>query len=125
MKRSSNRAALRFGDFELLSSPLRMSKAGVQVELRNQAKQLLRLLAARTGEVVTYDVMQRTLWPEQIVDLKSNIYVLIGEIRRALDDDAKDPAYIETVPGRGYRFVATVRNAVETASNETPGNVSP
>jgi DNA-binding winged helix-turn-helix (wHTH) protein len=100
---------LRFGVFEanLLSGELR--KSGVRIKLQDRPFQILAILLAQPGEVVTREDLQKRLWPaDTFVDFEHGLNTAITKLRQALADDAENPRFIETLPRRGYRFVAPV-----------------
>ena len=108
----------QFGDFELRLSPLALFKNGRRTKLQLQPLKLLARLVALRGGLMTHKDIQDLLWPDHNVDFLRGTHVCIRQIRRALDDDAAQPAYIETVPGQGYRFRAPV---VVTPTNAARG----
>jgi DNA-binding winged helix-turn-helix (wHTH) protein/Tfp pilus assembly protein PilF len=91
---------------------------GHRVRLRKQSQQVLEALLERPGEVVTREQLIARLWPRGVVDFETGLNSAIGRLRRALDDDAQAPRYIETLPRRGYRFIghATVANEMENVA---------
>jgi Tol biopolymer transport system component/DNA-binding winged helix-turn-helix (wHTH) protein len=100
---------LRFGVFEadLLSGELR--KSGVRIKLQDRPFQILAILLAQPGAVVTREELQKRLWPaDTFVDFEHGLNTAITKLRQALADDADNPRFIETLPRRGYRFVAPV-----------------
>jgi eukaryotic-like serine/threonine-protein kinase len=100
---------LRFGVFELNVDTEELSKSGIPVKLPPQPLRLLALLAGHASQVVTRDQIQRELWAgETFVDFDHGVNKCINQIRTALGDNADHPLYIETLPRRGYRFVAPV-----------------
>jgi TolB-like protein/tetratricopeptide (TPR) repeat protein len=100
---------LRFGLFELDVRSRELRKAGVSVRLQEQPLEILRLMLERPGELITRDELRQRLWPEgTFVDFEHSLNAAIKRLRAALGDDADKPAFIETVPRRGYRFVASV-----------------
>ena len=105
----SNQTILRFGVFELDYSGNRLLKNGRTVKLQPQPFKLLFLLACRSGQLVTRDDIRAALWTgDTYVDFDQGVNFTIKQVREALDDDADRPLYIQTVPKRGYRFVAPV-----------------
>ena len=103
----SHRTLLRFESFELDTSSNELRKAGSLVKLQSQPFQLLVLLVERRGEVITREAIRQTLWDDQtFVDFDRSINFCINQIRAALGDDPQSPRYIETVPRKGYRFIA-------------------
>ena len=99
----------RFGDFELDRMTLELRKAGQKIRLAPQPARVLVLLANRPGELVTRDELRREVWGEEThVDFERNLNYCINCVRDALGDTAQSPRYIETLPRRGYRFIADV-----------------
>lgn len=98
---------VRFGEFELNLSEETLKRSGVLVKLPAQPSKLLTLLARRPGQLVTHQQIQAELWKgETFVDFQQGMHRCIRQIRAALGDDADIPRFIETVPRRGYRFIA-------------------
>src|SRR5216683_1565468 len=107
-----NSPRLCFGPFVLDPASGELRKAGTLIKLQPQPFRLLQLLAERAGTVVTREEIQRCLWTEStFVDFEHGINFSISQIRGALADNAEKPRYIETLPRRGYRFIAAVRPA--------------
>jgi DNA-binding winged helix-turn-helix (wHTH) protein len=103
--------------FELDLRSLELRKNGHKIHLALQPARLLVLLVTHPGELVTRDEIEKKLWPDHIVDFEHAINDAIKKIRKALLDDAEKPKYIETLHGRGYRFIATLKEEPEV---ETP-----
>src|SRR5215469_5233486 len=100
---------LRFGPFELDFEGERLLRNRTGVKLQDQPLKLLRLLVERHGEVISRDEMRMRLWPaESYGDFDNGLNVAIRKLRAALGDDPDRPCYIETVPRRGYRFIAPI-----------------
>jgi TolB-like protein/DNA-binding winged helix-turn-helix (wHTH) protein len=100
---------LRFGTFELDLASRELRKGGAPVKLQSQQVELLALLAERAGEVVSRDEIRRALWDEEtFVDFDQSINFCVNKVRDALNDDPQRPQYIETLPRKGYRFIATM-----------------
>ena len=100
---------IRFGVFELNVTTEELRKSGTLIRLAPQPLKLLALLARRSGQVVTREEIQQTLWGgETYVDFEQGMNHCVKQIRNALSDSADTPLYIETVPRRGYRFLAPV-----------------
>ncbi len=110
---------LRIGVFELDLKNQELRKGGALIKLQPQPFKLLALLAARPGEIVTREELQQSIWgSDTFVDFERGLNFCIKQIRAALGDDADAPRYIETLPRRGYRFIApveVVRPAVPAA----------
>jgi len=99
----------RFGVFELDLRRGELRKHGVRLKLQQQPLQVLKILLEHPGEVVTRDDIQKGLWPgDTYVDFDNAINSSIRKLREALGDSAESPRFIETLPRRGYRFIAPV-----------------
>lgn len=106
---SPNIPPLRFGIFELEPQTGELRKSGRKTRLRPQAARALAVLAAHAGELVTREQFKEEIWGQDtFVDFEHGLNLCIREIRAALDDDAEMPRYIETLPRRGYRFIAPI-----------------
>ena len=108
----------RFGVFELNFVSLELRKSGTRIKLPAQALRILQTLVKNAGEVVTREELRQVLWADTLfVDFDHGLNVMVNRLRDVLGDSAKHPRYIETVPRRGYRFVAPVtRVATRTPS---------
>ncbi|MGI8961508.1 MAG: winged helix-turn-helix domain-containing protein [Bryobacteraceae bacterium] len=112
---------IRFGIFELDLQTGELRRQGYKVKLQEQPFQVLVMLLERPGEVVTREELQRKLWPvDTFVDFERGLNRAVNKLREALGDDSDSPRFIETLPRRGYRFVAPVETA-GTREAETPG----
>jgi DNA-binding winged helix-turn-helix (wHTH) protein/Tol biopolymer transport system component len=99
--------ALRFGPFELDVRSGELRRNGTTVRLQPQPLKVLLLLAGRPGDVVTREEIQSEIWPAgTFVDFEQSLNFCVRQIRAALRDDANAPRYVETLPRRGYRWVA-------------------
>ena len=99
----------RFGPFEVDPSQGKLSRSGSRVKLQDLPLRLLVLLVERPGEIVTREEVRQRLWPEDtFVEFDNSLGVAVRKLREALRDDADAPRYVETVPRRGYRFLASV-----------------
>ena len=100
----------RFGDYELDRRTLELREAGRKIKLAPQPARVLALLASRAGELVTRDEIRREIWgAATFVDFEPNLNYCLNCIRAVLGDTAQSPRYIETLPRRGYRFIATLK----------------
>jgi DNA-binding winged helix-turn-helix (wHTH) protein len=100
---------VRFGAFEFDPASGDLWKAGRRIRLQNQPRQILRMLVARHGELVTREELRRELWPDDtFVDFDNGLNVAIRKIRDAVGDLAPSPRFIETERAQGYRFVAPI-----------------
>src|SRR5262245_51811089 len=102
-------ALFRFGLFELDPHAELLRRNGITIRLQPQPFKLLRLLVGEAGRVVTRDQIRAALWKDDtFVDFDQGVNFAIRQVREALDDNAERPLYIETIPKRGYRFLAPV-----------------
>jgi TolB-like protein/DNA-binding winged helix-turn-helix (wHTH) protein len=128
----------RFGVFELDTHSGELRRHGLKIRLPEQSFQILRTLLLRPGDVVTREELKRILWPEEtFVDFEVGLNSAVRKLREALDDSAENPRFVETLPRRGYRFVAPVTSpvrdpmptsvapTVESAAAPTPPSVAP
>src|SRR5260221_1086347 len=101
------RQTYRFGDFEFDSTSGELRKDGLKVRLQEQPFQILTLLLKRPGEVVTREEVGRALGPgDTFVDFDVGLNSAVKRLRDALSDSADSPRFVETLPRRGYRFIA-------------------
>jgi DNA-binding winged helix-turn-helix (wHTH) protein len=104
-------AILRFGVFEVDVRAGEVRKQGVRIKLQEQPFQVLKILVERPGEMVTREDLRSRLWQaDTFVDFDNGLNTSINKLREALGDSAERPRFIETLPRRGYRFIASVRN---------------
>src|ERR1700738_5215147 len=103
-------AILRFGTFEVNVRAGELRKQGVRIRLQEQPFQVLAALLGRPGEVVTREELRSKLWPaETFVDFDHGLNAAIKRLRDALGESAENPVFIETLPRRGYRFLAPLQ----------------
>ena len=112
---------IRFEGFEVDLRAQELYKAGRKIKLQVQPFQVLAMLLEQPGEVVTRDEMQKKLWPaDTFVDFDHSVNTAIKKLRQALGDDKNKPRFVETLPKRGYRFLASVKKpATSSAPAET------
>jgi len=110
MKQASTSAeVIRFGVFEADTRTGELRKHGLRIKLQEQPFQVLSLLLARPGELVTREELRLKLWPaDTFVDFEHGLNKTINKLREALGDDSETPRFIETLPRRGYRFIAPI-----------------
>ena len=102
----------RFGAYELDTQTGELRKSGVRLRLGGQPIEVLTLLVQRAGELVTREELKEALWKEDtFTDFDHGVNTAVQRIRRTLDDSATEPKFIETLPRRGYRFLAAVKKA--------------
>jgi Tol biopolymer transport system component/DNA-binding winged helix-turn-helix (wHTH) protein len=100
---------LRFGVFEMDPAARELRKHGVRIKLQDQPFAVLLILLEKPGQLVTREELQQRLWPaDTFVEFDKGIYNAMKRLRETLGDDAETPRYIETIPKRGYRFLAEV-----------------
>lgn len=106
--RSAGRDVVRFGVFEADLQTGELRKSGVRLSLEPKPLQILELLLARPGEIVSRKDIQQRLWPDTHVLFDYGLNTAMNKLRLALGDTAGNPRFIETLPRRGYRFLAGV-----------------
>lgn len=105
-------SVIRFGAFELDAASGELRKSGISLKIHPQPFRVLTLLVERPGQIVTREEIRRCIWGENtFVDYELGINFCVKQIRTALADDADSPRYIQTLPRRGYRFIAEVAPA--------------
>jgi len=115
--------SMRFGPFELSTESSELRKHGQRLKLSGQAIDVLLMLASSAGTLVTREELQRKLWPgDSFGDFEHGLNAAVNRLREILGDSATDPTYIETVPRRGYRFIAQVNQAPNTTDPTVPDN---
>src|ERR1700755_1813098 len=116
---------VRFGTYEVSFQSGEVRKAGVRVRVQQQPLKLLEVLLERPGEVVTRDELRSRVWPnESFGDFDQAVNIAIAKLRSALGDSADNPRYIETLPKRGYRFIADVSFVDPEGHTQKPESVS-
>src|SRR5438067_13493849 len=113
---------VRFGIFDADLQTGELHKNGVKVPLQGQPFQVCAILLQHSGELVTREELRRKVWPEDtFVDFDHALNTAITKIRIALGDEADNPRFVETLPRRGYRFIAPVQKAIsEPVSTDVP-----
>ena len=123
---SPSAGPLRFSAFEVDVRAGELRKHGIRVKLQDQPFRVLQILLENHGQVVTREELQRQIWPsDTFVDFDRGLNNAVKRLREALADSAEKPRYIETLPKRGYRFIAPVevthgRNGTEAGATITP-----
>jgi TolB-like protein len=104
--------AFRFAGFVLDVSAFQLRRHGRTINLERRPMELLMMLVARRGEIITRDEIVERLWGRDVfIEVGSGVNTVVRKIRRALRDNADHPRFIQTVQGKGYRFIATVDSA--------------
>ncbi len=115
------RETLRFHEFELNLAAYELRRNGRAVRLERLPMDLLIVLVERRGALVTRAEIVDRLWGKDVfVDVETGVHTAIRKIRQALGDSAETPAFIETVAGKGYRFVAPVEMVPNAAAAPAP-----
>jgi DNA-binding winged helix-turn-helix (wHTH) protein len=127
----SHAKEIRFDGWTLECDSGDLVREGRTVRLRKQSQRVLEALLEHPGEVVTREQLIAKLWPRGVVDFETGLNSAIGRLRRALDDDAESPRYIETLPRRGYRFIGNaiaargfIANATVAREDEAPSRTA-
>ena len=108
-KRRASMSRVRFGAFEADLGSGELFRDGQRLALQRQPFQVLALLIARAGAVVTRDELRRALWPDgTIVDFEHSLNTAVRKVRRALGDTPEHARFVETLAGRGYRLALPV-----------------
>ncbi|MFZ0805654.1 MAG: winged helix-turn-helix domain-containing protein [Candidatus Sulfotelmatobacter sp.] len=118
---------VQFSGYELDFGRFQLSRDGKPIALEGLPLQLLMFLVENPGQLVTRDQIADKLWGKDVfVDVEQGINTAVRKIRRALEDDSAQPNYLQTVVGRGYRFVAETRVVGDTtAAAAEPFSISP
>jgi TolB-like protein/DNA-binding winged helix-turn-helix (wHTH) protein/Tfp pilus assembly protein PilF len=117
---------LRFGAFELDLRHDELRRGGVLIKLSPQQLKVLRHLAERPGQIAAREEIQREIWGSEVfVDFDRSLNVCIAQIRAALNDDSESARFIQTVPRRGYRFVAPVEAVTGVTNPSAPAAETP
>src|ERR1035438_9186670 len=118
--------SIGFEDFDLDARNYRLRRSGQDVKLERIPLELLLLLADRAGEVVTREEIAERLWGKGVqLDTENAINTAIRKIRLALGDDPAQPRFVQTVTGRGYRFIARMTEPTTSATAAPEGQDIP
>lgn len=119
------RQLFRFGLFEADAAHNALTRNGVRVKIQDQPFRVLMMLLQRPGEIVTRDELQEKLWPDgTFVDFDGSLNAILKKLRAAIDDNSDNPCFVETIPRRGYRFIAAV-SVTDTATRASHANAAP
>lgn len=117
---------LRFDNYEVDARAGELRKYGYRVRLENRPFRALEILLKHAPEVVTREELQKQLWPADVfVDFDHGLNKAIGKVRRALNDNAEQPRFVETVGRRGYRFIAAVNQPIDQPADQQVLPVAP
>src|SRR5271156_4926207 len=112
---------VRFGPFEVDLNTRELRKTGTRVKLSGQPFLILAALLERPGQLVTREELRKHIWSEDtFVDFSHGLNAAVNKLREALCDSADDPRYIETLPRRGYRFVAQIEEVTSAPPIAAP-----
>ena len=115
----------RFGEFEVDVAAYELRREGHRLPLARQPMDLLLLLLERRQELVSREDIAKRLWsPDVFTDLDAGIRTAILKIRQVLGDSRESPRFVETVPGKGYRFVAPLELVPQSPPQAPPGHLS-
>jgi len=104
---------VKFGVFEVDLRSGELRKHGIKVKIQEQPFQVLTMLLEHPGQIVTREELHKKLWPaDTFVDFEHGLNAAINKLREALGDSADNPRFVETLPRRGYRFIAPVESPV-------------
>ena len=113
----------RFGVFEVDARNMELRRGGTAVKIREQSFSILVFLLEHAGELVTREDLRRVLWPsDTFVDFDHSLNAAVMKLREALGDSADAPLYIETIPKRGYRFIAPVSQLPSLLNRSSPAH---
>src|ERR1044071_166859 len=112
-----------FGSFHLDATERVLRRNGQEIKLRQKAYEVLLVLIQNCGHIVEREVLMQKVWPNSFVE-EANITQHISDLRKIFGEGCNNHDYIETIPKRGYRFIATVKETVEEDQNSTPARSS-
>src|ERR1700752_5248224 len=125
MESSPPHSVVRFGTYEVSLRSGEVRKAGLRIRVQQQPMKLLQILLENPREVVTREELRSRVWPnESFGDFDQALNIAIGKLRSALGDSADNPRFIETLPKRGYRFIADVSVLDTDARPKRPQSVA-
>src|SRR5262245_51687571 len=111
----------RFANFELDVAAYKLSRAGLPIRLERQPMDVLIMLVERSGALVSRQDIVDRLWGKDVfVDVETGVHTAIRKIRQALRDPRDAPTFVETISGKGYRFIATVEVVSSSQSDASP-----
>ncbi len=115
---------LSFGVFQVDLRSCELRKQGLKIKLQDQPCQILAVLLEKPGEIVTREELRSKLWhADTFVDFDHSLNTAIMRLREALGDSPENPVFVETIPRRGYRFIAPVET-LNVEETEKPGGPS-
>jgi len=116
----------RFGSYEFEPRTGELRKQGIRIRFDGQPVAILLMLLNRPGELITREELQKKLWPaDTFVDFEHSLNAAVKRLRSALNDSADTPRFIETVPRRGYRFIAPVEGVLPALATDSTDQLAP
>src|SRR5437763_16878274 len=117
----TGRRRVRFGAFDVDLVAGELFKQGIKIGLQQQPLRVLALLLEHAGEVVTREDLRQAIWPAgTFVEFDVGLDAAIHKLRAALDDSAESPRFVETLPRRGYRFIAALDGVAQPLEESPP-----
>src|ERR1044072_5585289 len=111
----------KFGTFEVDLRSRELRKGGIRIRLQDQPFEILAMMLDRPGELVTREELRQRLWPAgTFVDFEHSLNAAVKRLRAALNDDADNPRFVETLHRRGYRFIAPVESVTNGGGAHHP-----
>ena len=121
----STASRVRFGLFEADLGRGTLSRQGTRLKLQEQPFRILSLLLQQPGEIVTREQCRQALWPEGThVNFDGSLNAALKKLRAALQDEAENPRFIETVPRQGYRFLVPIQLINDAVASVQEGSLS-
>jgi TolB-like protein/DNA-binding winged helix-turn-helix (wHTH) protein/Flp pilus assembly protein TadD len=121
MEPTRQKSLVRFGMYEISLNSGELRKAGMRIKVQQQPIKVLEILLEHPGELVTREELRTRVWPnDSFGDFDQAVNIAIGKLRSALGDSADNPRFIETLPKRGYRFIAEIR----TLNTDSPAKIA-
>jgi TolB-like protein/Flp pilus assembly protein TadD len=123
MEETQGTPSVRFASFELDVRSRELRRGDTCIRLQEQPFEILRLMLERPGDVVTREEMQQRLWPDgTFVDFEHSLNAAVKRLRAALGDNADHPQFVETLPRRGYRFIARLEDEDRQTAKAGPAD---
>jgi DNA-binding winged helix-turn-helix (wHTH) protein/tetratricopeptide (TPR) repeat protein len=117
------RELVKFGEFELDAAGFHLLRAGRSVKLERIPMGLLILLVERSGELVTRDEIIAKFWGNAFLDTDNAVNTAVRKIRQALEDSPEEPRFVQTISGKGYRFIAAITKPVVADQQQPPAGL--
>src|SRR5215471_2004845 len=109
---------VQFGVFEVDLNTRELFKHGTRIRIQEQPFEILCMLLARLGQIVTREELRQRLWPDNtFAEYEDSLNTAVRKLRAALSDSSSEPRYLETVARRGYRFIEVIGGLEYAQSN--------